>query len=223
MPTDKFEKLDTSRMANIISVALDEFARHRYQDASFNRIIRNCGMAKGTMYYYFKSKEDLYLTLYKATIREFAPLLRRAQTPLTHKRDVWQLLSELIEGLWNILKHKPTIAMFVSNGLIPNPHDEEHPGAAAVEHLNAWLLRLAQRAQELEAWRQDLSPEALVALLWGLWSSLRAQIATLGQDGSFLASPLPLYDTAERLLRPTQIELTRGREGFDLPTRELAL
>ncbi len=223
MPTANFEKLDTARMAHIISVALDEFARHRYQDASFNRIIRNCGIAKGTMYYYFQSKEDLYLTLYKATMREFAPIIKRAQQPLTQSSDVWLVLCELIEGLWHVLRSKPTIGLFVSNGLIPGLEEEQHPGLATREKLQEWLLSLARKAQELGAWRSDLSAEALVALLWGLWSSLRAQMGCLGHDGSFLQAPAQLFDLSERLLSPVPQWAQRSLAGSDLRTGEARL
>ena len=58
----RIENLDTSRIANIMSVALEEFSQADYQSSSFNRIIKNSGISKGTMYYYFKSKEDVFLT-----------------------------------------------------------------------------------------------------------------------------------------------------------------
>ena len=40
--------------------ALDEFAAHGFHDASLNRVIDAAGISKGSMYYYFDGKEDLY-------------------------------------------------------------------------------------------------------------------------------------------------------------------
>ena len=40
--------------------ALDEFAAHGFHDASLNRIIEAAGISKGSMYYYFDGKEDLF-------------------------------------------------------------------------------------------------------------------------------------------------------------------
>ena len=73
MPTDKIESMDTQKIANIMSVALDEFALYSYDKSSYNNIIKKAGMSKGTMYYYFKSKEDLFNTLLSATIKSSNP------------------------------------------------------------------------------------------------------------------------------------------------------
>ena len=40
--------------------AMDEFAAHGFHDASLNRVIESAGISKGSMYYYFNGKEDLY-------------------------------------------------------------------------------------------------------------------------------------------------------------------
>ena len=44
----------------ILRAALDEFAAHGFHDASLNRIIDAAGISKGSMYYYFDGKEDLF-------------------------------------------------------------------------------------------------------------------------------------------------------------------
>ena len=43
-----------------MQAALDEFATHGFHDASLNRVIDAAGISKGSMYYYFDGKEDLY-------------------------------------------------------------------------------------------------------------------------------------------------------------------
>lgn len=173
MPTENFERLDTSRIARILAVGLDEFAHHRYQDASFNRVIRSCGMAKGTMYYYFASKEDLFLTLYKATVREFNPLVRLAQQPLLDAAAFWPMVTQLLEGLLSILRQKPQAALFVINFLQPSASREAHPAAHAIRAIEQWLLLLILKGQALGALRQDLTAEQLSALVAGIWESLR--------------------------------------------------
>lgn len=45
----------------IINTALDEFADKDFETTSLNSIIAEAGISKGSMYYYFANKEDLYL------------------------------------------------------------------------------------------------------------------------------------------------------------------
>lgn len=53
----------------IFSVALELFVRKGFS-ASVNEIIRHAGIAKGTFYHYFKTKEDLIVELYKKLMFE---------------------------------------------------------------------------------------------------------------------------------------------------------
>ncbi|WP_432663679.1 TetR/AcrR family transcriptional regulator [Wukongibacter baidiensis] len=47
----------------LIEVALEQFSNRGYVKASINDILRDAGMSKGTFYYHFENKEDLYLYL----------------------------------------------------------------------------------------------------------------------------------------------------------------
>lgn len=54
----------------LIEAALKEFITHNYEKASLNRIIKSGGISKGTFYYHFKNKEELYKHLLKTAVKE---------------------------------------------------------------------------------------------------------------------------------------------------------
>lgn len=58
-----FLNLKPAEQSRVIEAALDEFAEKDYEAASLNNIIARAGISKGSMYYYFASKEDLYVYL----------------------------------------------------------------------------------------------------------------------------------------------------------------
>lgn len=51
------------RREELLEAAMDEFAAKSYEEASLNNIIKNAGISKGTFYYHFRDKEDLYLNI----------------------------------------------------------------------------------------------------------------------------------------------------------------
>lgn len=51
-----------------MKASLDEFSNHSYEHASLNRIIKQAGVSKGSFYYHFANKEDLYGQLLKQGI-----------------------------------------------------------------------------------------------------------------------------------------------------------
>ena len=60
MPTNQFLNLEAEKQNNIIQVSITEFAQNGFINASTNRIVKECGISKGSLFKYFESKEDLY-------------------------------------------------------------------------------------------------------------------------------------------------------------------
>ena len=60
MVRPRFAKLPVHQQQTIVQAALDEFAAHGFRDASLNRIIETAGISKGSLYYYFDDKSDLF-------------------------------------------------------------------------------------------------------------------------------------------------------------------
>ncbi|MCL2812586.1 MAG: TetR/AcrR family transcriptional regulator [Clostridia bacterium] len=57
---DTFRELEPAKRLTILNAAMDEFAQHGYEKASTNAIVREAGISKGLLFYYFHSKEELY-------------------------------------------------------------------------------------------------------------------------------------------------------------------
>lgn len=76
MPTETFFNLPEAKRERIVELAMDEFARHPYAQASLSRIVTRAGIAKGSIYQYFENKLDLYrwLVLEEAPRRKLAHL-----------------------------------------------------------------------------------------------------------------------------------------------------
>lgn len=63
MVQKRFENLTPERREEIFEAAASEFAEHGYEAASVNRILDRAGLSKGSLYYYFEDKADLFQTL----------------------------------------------------------------------------------------------------------------------------------------------------------------
>lgn len=172
MPSSRIERLETARIALIMAHALEEFSLHRYSDASFNRIIKATKMAKGTMYYYFQSKEDLFLTLYKASIRDFHKLKSEAERLLGLRDHFWEQTERLLHALCYLLRMRPQSGAFVLNFLVGGHLQDEHPARESALQLEQWLRQWLEKGQREGAVRRDLSPELACSLAFGVWQAL---------------------------------------------------
>lgn len=66
-----FEKLPERKRSQIIKACISEFANHGYHAASTNNIVKNLGIPKGSIFYWFKNKDGLYLYLVDLSVKLF--------------------------------------------------------------------------------------------------------------------------------------------------------
>ncbi len=56
-----FERIPAEEQERILDACIEEFAQNEYALASTNAIVKRAGIHKGTLFFYFRSKKDLYL------------------------------------------------------------------------------------------------------------------------------------------------------------------
>ena len=60
---ETFDKISEEKRERILTAAIKEFSSKGFNAANINLIAKNAGISIGSIYNYFASKEDLYLTL----------------------------------------------------------------------------------------------------------------------------------------------------------------
>jgi len=80
---DNFEKIPDEKKEIIIRASLEEFAEKGYERASTNTITKKAGIPKGTLFYFFGSKKDLYYYILDYAVREIAKESRMHSPPLS--------------------------------------------------------------------------------------------------------------------------------------------
>jgi AcrR family transcriptional regulator len=98
----QLEKIRHDRRRNIMEVALEVFAEHGYEASSISMIATRAGVSKGLMYNYFKSKEDLLLSLMENGLNEMVSMIDPNRDGVLTREE----FEYLIEGLFNLMKNR---------------------------------------------------------------------------------------------------------------------
>ena len=71
MPSKTFLNLPKEKKVKFIKKSLLEFSNHRLKDASINRIVKSCDIARGSFYQYFNDIFDLYYYIFEVSRERF--------------------------------------------------------------------------------------------------------------------------------------------------------
>jgi AcrR family transcriptional regulator len=99
---ERREREEKARLEAILASAETVFARSGYYEARMEDIAREAELAKGTLYYYFKSKDEIYLHLLEREARAVHEEISRRITEdaslLEALREAFDLYLEYFEA-----------------------------------------------------------------------------------------------------------------------------
>jgi AcrR family transcriptional regulator len=149
----------------ILRVAIDLFVAHGYRRTSIDDVARTAGVAKGTVYLYFKSKADLLVACITAEKARYAgqmqPLLQADIAPATKLRLYLELALKMSADL-------PLLARLLSGDqeLLAVLDDvDEVLGVRTTELQLGFLSALIGEANRGHAWTPDELRERARVLL----------------------------------------------------------
>jgi AcrR family transcriptional regulator len=152
----------------ILDAAEQAFAAHGYGAAKMADIAKRAGLAAGTIYKHFESKEDIFRALFERCSDEFQHLIdaQMASAP----DSVPERLLVLVQAvLAQIEQRKATFTLFLECG----SHEwniRQFGGPSAEKRYQGYLTRFSELFEEgIQAGtiRNDLLPEEMAQLLTG--------------------------------------------------------
>jgi TetR/AcrR family fatty acid metabolism transcriptional regulator len=108
----------------ILGVAARLFATHRFHEARMEDIAAEAGVGKGTIYRYFKDKEDLYLALLSQAAAEFSVRIREAHD---RARNPEQQIEFLVEALVSYFDQQPYVFDLIQHTEVLGTSDSDNP------------------------------------------------------------------------------------------------
>src|ERR671918_2610066 len=170
---------DPDRPQQIIDAAIRVFARTGYYNSRVSDIAREAGIASGTIYLYFKTKEEILVTLFREKMAEFVAYLRQE---IADEPDPVARIRRLVRLHFTVLEQNPALADVVQVEL--RQGHKFFRGASAHE-VSAYFELIGEILQEgitAGQFRQDLPVKIATKVLFGAMD----QVATswvLGKRG----------------------------------------
>lgn len=165
MARARFAKLEEETRERLLRAAAEEFADRGYEGASINRIIQRSGMSKGSVYYYFEDKADLFSTTFRLAVER---LLEEAGWPALDEvaaEDFWDALLALSHRSVALARRDDGWIRLARSFHRFESRTPEHESVARMRELaEGWWRRVVARGTELGLVRDDLPPDLLVVM-----------------------------------------------------------
>jgi AcrR family transcriptional regulator len=169
MATARFENLPEEKQSQILDAAAEEFAENSYETASINRIIELAGISKGSMYYYFEGKADLYETVVENATRRLMALVGDFEFDSLQSDNFWPYIEAFSERTLHHMRSQGKYLRLVRNFYqLYQPGDPDSPGSGMVDWGRDMVEALLIRGRQVGAIRRDLPTELLVQLMMAI-------------------------------------------------------
>ncbi|MFJ8065409.1 TetR/AcrR family transcriptional regulator [Psychrobacillus sp. NPDC096426] len=114
--------MDASKQKRIIDAALKEFKEKGFELASTNQIVKQAGIGKGMLFYYFNNKQDLYLYLMEYCLKVVEEEYFSAIDE--NEPDLFERMKQIVVVKMEFLSKYPDAINFIGTILLNNQIDE---------------------------------------------------------------------------------------------------
>ncbi len=178
---------DPDKSQNIIEAAVRVFARKGYYNSRVSDIAREAGIAAGTIYLYFKTKDDILVTLFRDKMTEFVGSLRKA---VADEPDAIAKVRRLVALHFRMLEDNPELAEVVQ---IELRQGQKFFRGASSQEIGAYFALIGSLLEEgvvQGRFRQDLPVKIATKMLFGAMDQM-ATSWVLGKRGYSLTDTAP--------------------------------
>ncbi len=168
MVRNRFDNLEGAKQEAILRAAAEEFAEKGFEGASINRIIERSGMSKGSVYYYFEDKADLFATVVERASQRLIGEAGWPSLEVIGPDEFWDAILELTHRSVDFVRREE---WWVRIALSFRRFGHESGASPALERIRemgrGWWRTIVGRGQALGVIRTDLPLDLLVEIAMG--------------------------------------------------------
>ena len=155
---------DENKHQKILQAAIKVFSEKGFYNSRVSEIAKEANVADGTIYLYFKNKDDILISLFE---EEFGKVVRNMRAELSRERDALQKIKRFAITHLSIVSHHPHLAEVMGVEVRQSTKFmKEYVNQPFIEYLNI-IRSVVIEGQEKGLLRRDLTPGVMKRALFG--------------------------------------------------------
>ncbi len=153
----------------ILKAASKVFAQRGFHNARVSEIAREANVADGTIYLYFKNKDDILIHLFEETMEG---ILRGMREEILHLTDPVEKLRVFVRRHLRLVENNPDLADVIQVELRQsNKFMKEYDNRKFQEYLNL-VAEIVREGQGMGAFRAEIDPSIAKRVIYGALDEL---------------------------------------------------
>jgi len=166
----------------ILSAAEKLFSSKGYYDTSMDEVVAESGLSKGTIYLYFRSKEDLFVGLQDRQLKESVTVLESAFAPGDSARTkLEKVIGTAFGSMVNASRRSCRISLEF-NVAAPRMKSVQRRRDERFMALHGFLAEIIKEGVEKGEFRRDVDPNQTALILMAMADGLSLDWATTNLD-----------------------------------------
>lgn len=193
-----FERIPAAEQQRILEACIEEFAQNGYAGASTNAIVQRASIPKGTLFYYFGSKKDLYLYVFDHAVARFVEAFDRLNKDMP--ADLFERLLYRGQARMQFVIEHPRLYQLFFNALINTPEEIRAEMAPRYGEYAAISRQRLTEGLDLSKFREGVEVGQAVELVYLTLEGIYNRHAPALRK----ASPREALDLVERITEETR-------------------
>jgi TetR/AcrR family fatty acid metabolism transcriptional regulator len=185
------EKARNGKAEAILRAAAKIFAQSGYFNAKVSDVARTAGVADGTVYLYFKNKDDLLTSIFSWAMGEF---LNRARIELAEIADSREKLLRFANLHFSLLEQERDIAIVFQIELRQSTKFMEQFSTTYLAEYLQMLREIIEDGQKSGLFRKGINSKLLAKLLFGMLDEMATNWVLSHGNHSLTAMADPVLD-----------------------------
>ena len=170
---------DPEKPQQIVEAAIRVFARNGYYNSRVSDIAREAGIASGTIYLYFKTKDEILVTLFREKMASWVAFVRGE---IAGEHDAVARLKRLVTLHFSVLEQNPDLAAVLQVELRQGHKFFRGASAHEVSSYFALIQSILEAGMAAGQIRKDVPAKVATKMLFGAMDQM-ATSWVLGKRG----------------------------------------
>ncbi|MEN8006155.1 MAG: TetR/AcrR family transcriptional regulator [Candidatus Krumholzibacteriota bacterium] len=156
---------DGSKRTAILDAAVVEIARHGYYQTTVAMIARRAGVADGTIYLYFRNKEEILFSLFERAMGRF---IAEGRLEMDEGATALERMRRIVELHLTLVGQDRDLAIISQVELRHSLHFMDQLSRNQVGEYLAIIAEVVSQGMEEESFRADLDPVFAAKAIFGV-------------------------------------------------------